>query len=492
MKRTQTILLVLIAAFLCFSGAMANSADTEALTITGGDGIALEILSEYPNLKSLTLEDYPAFDLSALQSCSQLTTLTISWSDGYSGNVAYDLSPLQNCSRLTTLALVGQGINDLSVLSKIPRLTNLHVENIAVSDYSAITKLSLTHLQLLGADAESVTAIFTAIGKKLQSATIGNCTLTNEANDAVLSSTRLLSLNFKNAEGIDGSTAKWSKLSKLTNVTINGGSVNTLDFCDSYVSTVIAKLTDVFIGGTICSVEFDKYFLITSDVPQDEMLNLVQGSGRRWQYATVNQSKGQISADVIAAFSSLTGLLSLDIQSVAPDAFTKVHWDGFPKLEQLKLRDCENISLEILSQLSGLLRLSVQNANVSGLEGISTLSKLQELSLIQCNAADWSFLDALSTRLTLINLAGSNGPQTLGFVKNLEKLKVLALDDTPITNLEPLSGSSLESVYLYGCTIADYTPLETLNSLTLLYCNADAELPALSCRIVYDCVTLAK
>jgi len=488
MKWMKTVGFLLIAALLWFSAASAGDSDLESLSITGGGENALEALQEYPNLKSLTLEDCPAYDLTALAACSRLTTLTITWSDGYTGGAAYDLSPLKKCSRLTTLTLIGPGITDLSALAGIAKLTTLTVESTLVSDYSPIAELSLKHLRLFGADAESITAVFTAIGRKLESASVGDCTLTSEANDAILAGTRLLSLSFTNAEGIDGSSARWAKLSKLTSLTVNGGSVSGLDFCDTYVATVAVKLTDVFIGGQVCSVDFNKYFLVVSNVAADEMLKLVQGSGRRWQYATVRQSEGQTTADVIAAFADVASLLSLDVQGVAPGAFAPGVWEGFPKLEQLKLSGCESVSLSMLPELPGLLRLSVQNAAVSAADAIGGLRKLEQLSMINCTIEDWSFLDALSTKITLLNLSGCNGPTALAFVKDLAKLKVLALEYAPVTDLEPLAGLSVENLYLYGCDIADYTPLKTLKSLELLYCNADARLPSLSCRIVNQSV----
>ncbi|MBN1777874.1 MAG: hypothetical protein JW811_07100 [Clostridiales bacterium] len=486
MKRMKTIGAMLAAFLLCFGAVAASSADLEALTITGGDANALKVLKDYPNLKSLTLADCPAYDLSAVASCAKLTALTISWSDGYAGGAAYDLSPLIKCSRLNTLTLTGQGIDDLSALPDIPKLTALVIESTAVSDYSPIAELSLKHLRLFGADADAVAAVFTGIGRRLESASVGDCTLTPEANDAILTGTNLLSLGFADAEGIDGGSARWAKLTKLTSLTINGGSVSGLEFCDEYVSTVVVKLADVFIGGSVCSVDFDKHFLIASDVLPDEMLKLVGGSGRRWQYATVRQSEGEVSADTIAAFAGVSSLLSLDVQAAAPDAFTQETWKGFPKLEQLKLSDCTAVSLEMLKELPGLLRLSIRNAAVSAAETIGSLYRLQQLSLVNCTLEDWAFLDVLgNTKLSLLSLSGCDGPATIAFIKDLTKLRVLALEYALLTDLAPLAGLPLESLYLYGCDIADYAPLQSLASLKLLYCNADAALPMLNCRIEY-------
>ena len=306
MKQILILGLVLIAIVLWCGVAAAGNADIETLTLTGGEAGNLEVLSAYPNLKTLTLLNCPVWDLTPLASRTRLTSLTIEWTDGYAASGTYDLTPLKKCARLNTLALIGQGISDLSALPGISKLTALTVHSAAAADYTPIEKLSLKHLRLYGADAEAVTGIFTAIGRKLESADIGGCVLTPEANDAILSSARFISLSFHNAEGIDGNSTKWLKLTKLTSLTMNGGSVSSLSFCDSYVATVAVKLTDVFLDGRICSVDFDKYFLKTSNVSQTELLKLLHGDGRRWQFVTINNETQPLSSDLITALSNIT------------------------------------------------------------------------------------------------------------------------------------------------------------------------------------------
>ena len=211
MKRIRLLINLLAAILLCLCLGLASGEDVESLTLTGGDVQSLDGLSAYPALQSLTLLNCPAFDLTPLAGCAKLTSLTIRWNDDYSGEENYDLAPLKQCSRLNTLTLAGQGIADLSALPGIPRLSKLTVETIAATDYSPIESLILKHLGLYGADAESVANIFTAAGRGLTSAVVGGCTLSSEANDAILSCTRLISLRFQDAEGIDGQSSRWAK-----------------------------------------------------------------------------------------------------------------------------------------------------------------------------------------------------------------------------------------------------------------------------------------
>ena len=486
MKRFRLIGFLLAAAVLCLSLAQASGEAVESLTLTGGEIQSLAILADYPALQSLTLTDCPALDLTPLVDCTKLTSLTIQWSDGYTGDGTYDLSPLKACARLNTLTLIGQGIADLSALPGIAKLSALTIQNTTVSDYSPIERLKLKHLALYGADADVVTGVFTTIGRGLTSAAVGSCTLTPEANDAILSGTRLISLRFTNAGGIDGESTRWAKLKNLTTLSITGGSVSSLRFCDSYVSTVGVKLTDVSVGGVPCSVDFDKYFLKTANVPQAELNNLLQGEGRRWQYVVIRNNNAPYTSEVVAALMIIPGLLSLDIQSLTADAFNPDVWRDFAKLEQLKISDCPVVPLQMLNGIPGLLRLSVRNAAIEGTDAIANLQKLQQLTLIRCTADDWSFLSALgNTQLSQLSLAQCNGPQTLAFAKDLVKLKVLVLDDSPVTDLAPISGMALETLSVYGCAIADYAPLTTLAAFKRLYCSEGPALPALRCRILY-------
>lgn len=474
----------MIVILLCLGIAAADAGDAEMLVFSG-DGVAnLDFLSEYPNLKTLTLTDCPAYDLTPIASCSRLTSLTIQWSDGYSGNGTYDLSPLGQCQRLTTLALIGPGIEDLTALTGVERLSTLTVDSTAVADYSPIVGLNLKHLRLFGADAESLVTVFSSIGRKLESAAVGDCVLTPEASDAILTGTRLISLSFSNAEGIDGESDRWQNLNNLTCLSVFGGSVSSLSFLDSYVSTVVVKLENVLVGGARCTVDFDKYFLTLHNVPPEEILKLVKGDGRRWLYAIVRLQHENVSGALLSAFANVSGLLSLDLQAVDLAALSPDIMESFKTLEQLKLSDCTAISLAMLGELPYLQRLYIKNATIGDVQFISYARRLQQLSLVNCTVDDWTFLDELSnTAITLLSLSGCNGPESIEFIRNLQTLKILALEDSPVIDLEPLNGLQLTSLYLYGCNITDYTPLTALISLERLYCNEDADLPTLSCRI---------
>lgn len=460
-----------------------------SLTIVGGTLTNLEGLADHPSLQSITLKDCPAIDLSPLASCSRLTSVTLTWSAGYAGRGSYDLSPLAACPRLTTLTLTGRGVDNLAAVVEMDKLTTLSVEAVAVTDYSPIGALSrLTSLRLYGAPGVQVAMAFSGRSRKLASAYLGDCTLTTDANAAILQHTRLKSVGFENVHGVDATAGSWANLTSLTSLTMDGGELNDLAFVSEYLATTVVKLSDIALGesGTRCTVDFDKYFLKLTNVPSEQMVRLLAGDNRQWNYATLRMDNGQVSAGVIESIAGVKGLLSLDVQAVAADAFTATNWRGFESLQQLKLMDCAQADLAMLSVLPALNRLSITNCGVANETAIADMRKLRGLSLVGCKVADWAFLDGLTCgkNLTVLSIAGCGGPDSLAFVAGLPKLTTLSLEDAHATDVTPVAAlTALNDLYLYGTPIADYAPLASLANLQWLGCNEDAVLPVLRCRV---------
>ncbi len=480
---------ILLAAVLLLSAAPASGAEAigetiESYTLEGGAAESLDFLAGYTNLRSLTLINCPAMDLSPLASCGKLSELSILWHEGFESGGAYDLSPLGGCARLRTLTLEGACAGDLAPLISIQNLSMLSVKSLGGVDYTPIAKLGLKHLLLYGAPGEQVAAVFAAAGKTLVSAAIGDCALTPEANAAIFGVSRLTSLRFERAEGVSADAQQWRKLKKLTTLSISDCALPDLAFLSDYVASVIVMLDGVRIGGAACSVHFDKYFLETDNVPSAAMLSFLNGSGRRWLYAAVRTETETVSKEVIAALAGLDSLLSLDVQAVSADAWDASVWAGCKRLEQLKLSDCGAVPLGFLEQMRVLERLTVTGTELTGAVAIGGLYRLKQLSLRRCTVDDWAFLSNLP-ELELLSVADCGGPDTVSFTADMPKLATLVLEDAPLADLTPLTGRRLSLLSLYGCPVADYAPLKALPALSLLACSESAALPALTCRVTY-------
>ena len=460
------------------------------LTIRGGTLTSLEGLRDHPSLQSLTLIDCPALDLSPLAGCQNLSAVTLAWSDGFAPGGAYDLAPLAQCPRLGALTLSGACVADVASLPAMKKLTALSVERIAVTDYAPVGQMSwLTNIRLYGATGDQVAAAFAGLGKKLASAYVGDSALTPEANAALLKCTRLKSLGFDHVTGVDSGAEGWPGMTSLTSLWMKGGTLKDLSFLAGLTSDTGVKLTDIALGasGTVCSVDLDKYFLALDSVPAEQAVQVLSGERRRWNYATLRMAQGEADGAVIAALGAVQGLLSLDVRGVANDAFKAECWAGFTSLQQLKLRDCENADLSMLTQLTALKRLELINSGVTGAEAIAGLRRLETLTINTSRMDGWAFLDTLKCGRTLntLAIAGCGAPESIAFATRLPKLQTLALEDSLVTDLTPLANlSALESVYLYGAPATDYSPLASLAGLKLLACDAGAALPdTLACRV---------
>jgi len=460
-----------------------------SLTVVGGTLTDLEGLADHPALQSITLKDCPALDLSPLASCSRLTSVTLAWSEGYKGQATYDLTPLAGCPRLATLTLSGACVDNLAALADMDTLKTLSVEDVAAADFSPVAALhGLTSLRMYGASGEQVALAFSGHSGRLTSAYVGDCTLTAEANAAIFQLARLKSLGFENVEGVDAAEAGWANLTSLTSLTMDGGTLADLAFLKKYLATTVVKLSDIALGesGTRCTVDFDKYFLKLDGVPSEQMVRMLAGDNRQWNYATLRMANGSVSAAVIASLAGVKGLLSLDVQAVATDAFAPESWRGFKTLQQLKLLDCQQADLSVVKVLPALNRIALTNCAVTHETAIAECSRLRGLSLVGCKVADWAFLDGLTCgrNLTTLSIAGCDGPDSFAFAAGLPKLTTLAVEDGRATDLTPVATlTSLSDLYLYGTPIADYTPLTSLTNLQWLGCNEGAALPDLSCRV---------
>ena len=488
--RRTAALLIALAACLLLAHAHGESATPaspapETLTLMGDITESLPQLGNNAALRHITLYNCPAVDLTPLTGCKNLQSVTIR-SDAASMEAdGFDLTPLARCGRLRSLTLQGPCVDDLTPLTKMQTLTTLSVSSLAVEDYTPITALRISHLRIAGAPAEQMAVLFHALGKRLESAVIGDCTLSQAANDAILQSTKLSSLRFERVDGINTNADAWTGLKNLTGLQMLDCRVDGLAFLKNYIATVIVKLEHITIGDTVCSVDFDKYFLETDNVPSDAMLAFIGGSGCRWLYATVGMETETVSPALIAALGDIGSLLSLDVQAVSPEAFTAANWYGFPKLEQLKISGAGACDAGFLPSFAGLRRLTISHTAVANSEAIGSLTSLKQLSLLSCTLDSWSFAERL-VNLELFTTADSNGPVSLDFTQNLKQLDILALENAPVTDLSPLTGHTLSHLYLYGCPIDVYSPLATLRKLSLLSCNEGAALPGVPCRILHQ------
>ena len=135
------------------------------------------------------------------------------------------------------------------VLTGMAGLSTLTVVDSAAADGSPIGRLTgLSSLRLYGATGEQVAAAFSGRSRRLTSAYLGHCTLTPEANAAILRQTRLKSLGFEGVQGIDTAAEGWAGLTGLTGLQMEDCALSDLGFLKGFLATTVVKLTDIALG----------------------------------------------------------------------------------------------------------------------------------------------------------------------------------------------------------------------------------------------------
>ncbi|MBN2581613.1 MAG: leucine-rich repeat domain-containing protein [Planctomycetes bacterium] len=150
---------------------------------------------------------------------------------------------------------------------------------------------------------------------------------------------------------------------------------------------------------------------------------------------------------------------------IAPAEITVENLDG---LEWLSLEDRNISNLEGLQYCSGLRGLYLSGNPVTDISPLSGLTKLEELHLHDCPITDFTPL-ATMTGLYSLDLGGHNISDLAGLVSLLSQLPNLAylyLDDAGLTDISPLSPlTQLEYLQLGGNQITDFSPLAPLTNL---------------------------
>lgn len=144
-----------------------------------------------------------------------------------------------------------------------------------------------------------------------------------------------------------------------------------------------------------------------------------------------------------------------------------------------ELTNLENLSVnfpiksedkDLLSKLSNLKRLNIENVNIENTLDISNLVQLEHLDLINCSVNDLSFLQELTNLRSL--LLDQNSINDLSPIRDLTELSALYLRSNNITSIEPLSNlTNLKYLNIESNHIKNLTPLLDMNELESLYAN---------------------
>jgi len=146
---------------------------------------------------------------------------------------------------------------------------------------------------------------------------------------------------------------------------------------------------------------------------------------------------------------------------------------GLSKLQRLVIDNCLISDLSPLSTLRNLRELDVHDNRVSDISALSGLTNLETLYLRQNEIRDLSPLSGL-IRVRDLDLMENFDVADLSPVSAMVNLETLRLRYDNVSDLSPLSGlTNLRVLDLLGNHIRDVSPLTTLHSLTDLYLGAN-------------------
>jgi hypothetical protein len=210
-----------------------------------------------------------------------------------------------------------------------------------------------------------------------------------------------------------------------------------------------------------------------------------------------------------AAIATLTGLEELVLGAALPALDVRA-LTPLVRLRSLTLQDMRLSGLDALTTLSALEELSVSQSTADDFGPLRKLTRVRRLNAFAVKAPEFSWLAGMSgletalltgssivdlsplagaSRLQELSLSWTGAIQDLRPLARLTSLRSLDVEDSLVSDLSPLAGlPSLERLQIGGSRVASLAPLASIK--TLRYLRADgneisdlaplAKLPALS------------
>jgi Leucine-rich repeat (LRR) protein len=466
---------------------------------------SLDYLRNIGNLKELRLDNTPVSDLTALSDLVSLESLSMS------GTNADSLSSLQYLITLKRINFERTGIKDLGPLSRLDSLQIIDADQTQISDLEPLAGIS--SLERVYCDQTQITR------------SLANAFMTAHPGALIIYESQELSswwsgLNpdwqniFRGYATLDPvpTTEQLHQLTMLSLVDITGNK----NITDIRPLSSITNLKEVRAGGT----------LVSDISPLKELSDLkilscpdTRISDLRPLQALLNLEKLDISgtlADTLDGLNSLTHLQVLQIDrtkvgdlrpvtgcrslrfiycdntkvgKVDIDSFLdsnpecliiyqtsllKSWWGSLPATWKTAFRAHTQIdeppTREQLHTLAGLQSIDVAgNRDISSLEPLTTLHRLEEFSIANGTLQDISPLQTL-VRLKKLNLSG-NPVSDLTPLSHLPDLSDLDISNTAISKLDAVKTiESLERLNCSGTQIKKLDPVAYLGSLRKLEC----------------------
>lgn len=486
----------------------------------------LEVLSTLRNLQKLNINNTQVSRISNLKSCPNLTTVNLSGTRianigilqdleqlknvDISNTSVRDLGPLRTMKDLQSLNISGSAVSNLQALSELENLRELYCSNTSIGDLSPLkgnrrlSKIYCDHSNIHDAEASAFTkdnrfalviydtealktwwrelpiywkAVFSKQIKvdseptteqlhqiiNLQELDLsGNTFMQNLIPVSRL--TNLRSLNIANTE--IGFLQPIQGLANLESLNIAHTYINDLKPLQdmgnlkylNIMNTPVNDLSTLVNDGNIKVIEAD-----STTIGKSQVVALKE---KQRQVTVVYQTEA-----LKAWWNGLDPIWqaifrnAASIQSEMPNA---LELQRILDLRELEITaEYPIVSIEPLTSLMWLERLTINNQGVSDLKPLANKEFLLELNAQNNPIGSLSPIES-STLLELLNIENTQ-VSDLGPLSKMNNLVTINASGTPVKSLKPLSGlQKLENLFVNNTNVRSISPVENIPTLKQL------------------------
>ena len=422
---------------------------------------------------------------------TDLATLTSLNADGAG---IYDLTGLEACTSLATLSLNSNRIASVGPLGSLPALATVSLNNNRFCDVSPLSDnlgLASGDIVSVAGNPLSTRSCFTFISD-LQSRGVTVNTGTACAGPFPITGCPLpanipdpgLDAALRSALGIPNGPLYPDELASLTGqFNAAGYGIADLTGIEHCTGLTILDVSDNTLGSLAPLASLTG--LKELNLSDNNTLSNLSPLASLTQLETLDAS-----GNLISDLSPLAGLTSLTRLELGSNQIADLSpLDGLTNLETLNLPSNEIVNLAPLAGLTNLTRLDLENNQIVDLSRLSNLSALETLSLPNNLLTGLSTLPTLpalrSLRLSnnpITSLAGLDPQPALDFLSargcefsdlsplaEIPSLRDISISDNPISDLSPLAEIvDLADLTVADAQVSDLGPLATLSALLYL------------------------
>jgi len=470
---TQLTELNLYGSKITHAGALTDLTQLQNLSLGGTEVQDWTFLSSLTNLESFSARDSSFTDLSLLAGAN-LSSLDI----GSSTKQIVNWGVLASWPNLTRLSVSNTNFSDLSLLQSA-EVNTLSVRNTAISDWSSIAAWEqLYQLDLYGTSFSDLSLIPNT--QQFWILNLGKTQVTDWRELTGFNVNGYLTLSDTDFSDL----SLISHMTELETLRVNNTSISNLDALAQLVSLTelragttqvadltalkeLVNLTDLYLDYTQVTdlspiLELDLYRLSINGVVLDDSGQVDVFTARGVYVA------GGVDVDVDVDVEA-GGPVLADIQFADPaiQACVYSQYEATTPVNDINRLWCSYLSgvssLADLTQLTHLLNLSIQGAEVSDWSALAELTSLTGLSLNNSSFGDVALLSEL-TQLTELNLYGSKITHA-AVLAGLTQLQNLRLGGTEVQDWTFLS--SLTNLESFSASNSSFTDLSLLAGANL-------------------------